>query len=682
MPADQQGSIPTYKETANIPKPSTAYYLHQQGSGPGAGLARLLKAGGKFAAKAQQESKTEPTPEENAQLAALADMGASRDRLRLSQGKTLFGGGDGDVTLDAYETNRGRRDADLMAGELRTAYAEAQLHINDDPKAYQQFVDEWKTKIFEGIGDSDKSYYHGFITSIGSVFKTMGLTHAGNLDGFIQGRTKTAAQSRIDQANDLSLSVSKEKGAFGNLMDSLMGAESSNNYNAFSGNTNNKDIRFTNMSLSEIVDWQKSKAWQTKGGVSSAVGKYQFIQKTLVETIRASGLDPATTKFTPAVQDRLAFTRLLSARNLSGFLKGEISAENYLDKYMSKEWAGLKRTDGRGWYDGDGLNKASLSPAKSIAALIAFREAYIQDPKIIKTDKDGNLVSLNTNGPTQVPSPEGGEPVEQAPDMTTLLQTSPETLGVSEVEARSMAGTALVKFLEANPKHAERDDLEDLMADWGLPKAERERVVSTRDTLRKRSADEAAYAEKTKLDSSVSQMDEAVRTGDISKITETAPEYASIARRLTGVINSPEEISGEMNTLYLDRISAEDADVKNRPGAANFTRQALYLLANQQIDRDTYTKAMALHETALKAKEAREAPGVEAFATSLLTSLPKGRYRTMFDQQMNVILADLTDGHGKRPPMLEVLKNLNELHQTLASRVEGERGTLLTGGVY
>src|SRR5690606_3866622 len=308
MAAPQQSQIPTYKETAGIVRPTTAQYGAEMDyrNTPGAALARLLGAV-PDAVKAHQANASQDDEQgkyEQEQLMALAQMGAERDRLRIAKGGSFFGLlNSQETTMDAYELERGRRDADIFAGELRDAYAASGLAESDDPKAFGAFVQQYQQQLFDQkLKDSDVSYYHGFVTRVGGVFEEMAKAHAGNLDGFLESKNKRAFQSRLDGKMNLELTVSKERDAFGNFMDSLMGAESGGNYNAFHGNGNNQNIRFTDMTLGEVLDFQSSGAWKRYGAGSSAVGKYQFIEATLRQTIREMGL-PLDTKFTPGVQD-------------------------------------------------------------------------------------------------------------------------------------------------------------------------------------------------------------------------------------------------------------------------------------------------------------------------------------------------------------------------------------------
>jgi muramidase (phage lysozyme) len=295
---------------------------------------------------------------------------------------------DPDASIDSYELNRGRRDADLFAGKLRDAYAQSGLNANDDPKAFEKFVSEQKALMFDGpLKGADPSYYHGFLTRVASSYEDMAQAHAGHLDSFISSQNKLAMQTRIEAKAGVDLAVNKERSAFRTFMDTVSGGEGGTNYNAFHGHGGNQSVRFTDMTIQQVLDWQNSGKWKAAGAGSSAVGRYQFIHDTLKEVVEKSGIDP-NTKFTPDIQDKLIMFRLFDKRSLKDYLDGKISDQEMLDNGLAKEFASLKRTNGTGVYDGDGLNKASVSARETLAALQAFKQSYLYDPaRVSKTDE-------------------------------------------------------------------------------------------------------------------------------------------------------------------------------------------------------------------------------------------------------------------------------------------------------
>lgn len=226
MPAPQQNMIPTHRETSSIPRPFTYENLHRANNTPGAALADMLGVVPTAIKDADSLAKdAQPGQNEQAQLMALAQMGASRDRLKVAKGNGSIMGllrGE-ETTLDAYNLERGRREADLYAGTLRDAYAAAGLAHNSDPAVFQAFVQEHQESLFGSkLKDADPAYYHGFLTRIGPVFEDMGKAHAGNLDGFIQSENKQAFQARVDTKMDIDLQARAESDSFGIMMDTLM----------------------------------------------------------------------------------------------------------------------------------------------------------------------------------------------------------------------------------------------------------------------------------------------------------------------------------------------------------------------------------------------------------------------------------------------------------------------------
>lgn len=110
--------------------------------------------------------------------------------------------------------------------------------------------------------------------------------------------------------------------------------------------------RPTAMTLSEIYDWVDATP-----GQPHAIGRYQFIPATLKHSAKRLGLPPST-RFSPAVQDRLA-DLLLGDAGLLKVQQGEITAERFMLN-LARIWAGLPMASGRSYYDGYAGNKAVL----------------------------------------------------------------------------------------------------------------------------------------------------------------------------------------------------------------------------------------------------------------------------------------------------------------------------------
>jgi conjugal transfer mating pair stabilization protein TraG len=157
------------------------------------------------------------------------------------------------------------------------------------------------------------------------------------------------------------------------LLDTIAKVESKSNYNAYFGNPNNTSIRFTEMTVNEVLTWQA--AFVAQGNPSSAVGRYQFIDSTLQGLTQQLRID-GEAKFDEALQDRLAVA-LLERRGMHEYVDNKISREEFAHS-LSKEWAALPRATGenpeQSYYASDGINKAQLSVEEMYASIATVRK--------------------------------------------------------------------------------------------------------------------------------------------------------------------------------------------------------------------------------------------------------------------------------------------------------------------
>jgi hypothetical protein len=127
----------------------------------------------------------------------------------------------------------------------------------------------------------------------------------------------------------------------------------------------------SNMTLAQVQQLQRQ-------GIN-AVGRYQFISGTLTETIRDAGLNPNTTKFTPAVQDQLFVTRLTQSRvrsRLGAFLRGENNDITGALTDLSNEFAVVKNYSGRSGIEGIAGNRSSIEATHAASMLRRARESF------------------------------------------------------------------------------------------------------------------------------------------------------------------------------------------------------------------------------------------------------------------------------------------------------------------
>lgn len=144
--------------------------------------------------------------------------------------------------------------------------------------------------------------------------------------------------------------------------------ESNNNYNAHFGNSQNNQIKFTEMSVSEVLDWQKN--FVAGGSPSSAVGRYQIINGTLEGLANQLGIEE-NQKFDEQTQDAMAIA-LLERRGSVEYVNQELTKESFAAN-LAKEWAALPKVVGdnpeQSYYAGDGLNKSLVEPKQVLKAI-------------------------------------------------------------------------------------------------------------------------------------------------------------------------------------------------------------------------------------------------------------------------------------------------------------------------
>ena len=178
-----------------------------------------------------------------------------------------------------------------------------------------------------------------------------------------------SAQNTTPNGNDLMTAARP-------ILDMIGRYESGGDYNRVYGNVIQP---LTSMTLSQVIGFQND--YVAAGSPSSAVGKYQFIRKTLRSLKSDLGFSDST-YFNAYTQDTMAL-ELLKRRGFKSFIEGRITMQQFMLN-ISMEWAslpvpfttrGYKKTVQRGesYYAGDGLNTAHASTAAVESALTQAR---------------------------------------------------------------------------------------------------------------------------------------------------------------------------------------------------------------------------------------------------------------------------------------------------------------------
>jgi hypothetical protein len=105
----------------------------------------------------------------------------------------------------------------------------------------------------------------------------------------------------------------------------------------------NRKVPFTEMSIDEVLDWQKKDKAQT-GAAAAPAGRTQIVRRTLESLKKDMGLT-GKEKFDEDMQDQMRDV-LLERRGLSKFLDGEITAKQFVTG-LRNEWEGLQKVSDR-----------------------------------------------------------------------------------------------------------------------------------------------------------------------------------------------------------------------------------------------------------------------------------------------------------------------------------------------
>lgn len=160
--------------------------------------------------------------------------------------------------------------------------------------------------------------------------------------------------------------------AYKPLLETIAKGESKGNYNAHFGNASNTSVKFTEMTVGEVLQWQAS--YVEQGSPSSAIGRYQIIQPTLRGLVQQMGVAESEL-FNEDLQDRMAI-RLLERRGSVTFVDNKLSREQFAAN-LAQEWAALPKVKGenpeQSYYDGDGLNRSHISVGEVFTALESLK---------------------------------------------------------------------------------------------------------------------------------------------------------------------------------------------------------------------------------------------------------------------------------------------------------------------
>lgn len=204
------------------------------------------------------------------------------------------------------------------------------------------------------------------------------------------------------------------------LLDYIGKLESGNNYNTLVGG---RTADLTNMTVGQVMEMQRGMIGQ--GFQSTAVGKYQIIQKTLAELVQQGVVSPDD-KFNSSTQDKLAIA-LMKRRGLEKYQSGTLSADQFANN-LAMEWASLPTSSGKSYYQGVGSNRALAGRDSLMGILSAANGGVLSGPR------SGYSATLH-----------GTEAVVPLPDGRTIPVAMPElTEGFGQQQA--LMGAQIAKL--------------------------------------------------------------------------------------------------------------------------------------------------------------------------------------------------------------------------------------------
>lgn len=187
------------------------------------------------------------------------------------------------------------------------------------------------------------------------------------MDSYNIGSGKVATALLLSNPKEEGRTFTATPKTVSSLLNIIGEGESRNDYNASHAESGKTKTGLTGMTVDDVIKYQEDLL--KAGKKSTAVGKYQIISGTLKELKDKLELK-GDELFDEGLQDTLAI-QLMKNAGLDSFMKGELKPEEFQLK-LSKIWAALpKDATGAGYYDGDGLNRATIKPGALKQALMA-----------------------------------------------------------------------------------------------------------------------------------------------------------------------------------------------------------------------------------------------------------------------------------------------------------------------
>lgn len=223
---------------------------------------------------------------------------------------------------------------------------------------------------------------------------------------------------KLSKSGEVAMVANSNTGS-GSMLDFIGKADGgANGYDSFNSNTLPKNKRLSEMTVGEVIEYQKSVMADPnrKKNQSTAAGKSQIMLENM-EAHVASGRVKLTDKFDAATQDKLAIWHATDksksrraavdkfAKDRAAYRAGQLSEQEYkasrdvLANSWAKEWAALPSPEngGKSHYDKKGGNHATVSLDQFYQALDTLDLPSSTDQSINTTPNKSKLESNGVN---------------------------------------------------------------------------------------------------------------------------------------------------------------------------------------------------------------------------------------------------------------------------------------------
>jgi hypothetical protein len=648
MPAPQQSSVPVYKETSNIPRPNTAYYLHDKRDSAGYQLANLLNVASNKFAERHNANKQQVEQQDEGLKVAHAQLGLENINRATSQG--TFDLITGDFDLDSYDMKQGQLSAADYAGSIRDAYMAEEAFNITDPKEFNTWLQGKVGDQIAAAKAKGPSYYNGFVKELGGNVELLTKQYAGKTQEVIANKSADAFKNKLKLSAEADAATTRAT-EIGGWLKGFLGSESAGNWNAWFGNSGNRE------DLSQLTIGEIRKRQARPG--NDAAGLIQIIPSTLDAMVQKYGYSKDQ-KFTPQVQTEMALY-LMKEKGLDKWLRGEMSDGTFANRVASV-WAGLKTSSGKGVYDGDGVNKGTQGHSVTVGQLGQLRYLMDRNPQL----KQLMLQKEVKAGDTELVL--GGS---SNTNVSTLLENEAQT-GVSNVKGRELYADMLVDTIQSDPSaKLDVDNIEREMDSLKLNKEQRDRVRQAVET--RQASDEV---------SSQTARQERINTGisatlsdnpeDLKALVQTDPDLyrAVVQRQATGDGQWVEDATEE----YLTNLRDTPIDGNSSKPISD---EAFRKYVGGELTRDGLQQAVEYEKQVKTYRSVIKTPAIRTYITSIKRTLP-GSATGPFDQLMTATLNDLIDQNdGKRPPVAEIISAIDQMAQIVTQRQAAERQSIM-----